>query len=428
MRVPPTESTASSSITPAVDGSAASSSEAAPGTWRDALFDRLARRTSSGRFIPEIDGLRFVSIALVVAFHLTLVSELASGAYVLRPPLGITDVRQAPEDLLFRVLIEGNFGVEVFFMISGFILALPFLTARAGRGPKVDLKRYYLRRLTRIEPPYLVTMSLLFVITTLLGEGVGVSHFLASAAYVNQFLLGEPSRLNSVAWSLEVEVQFYCLLPLLAMVLCSSKARVRRLALLTAAGLAIAMQLQGLRTEPRLATLLINYLPYFLAGWLLADIYLFEWDAKPTTSRRWDLVSLIGWPLLFTGLVAWPLSRVLVAPALVLSLGAAAFRGQRTRQLLRNRLVTTVGGMAYSIYLVHWPVLVWVERTTRSFRTDGTGALLLWSLGVYLPLVLVVSLALFILVERPCMDPLWPTRTAVRLRALAGTRGYRRGA
>lgn len=102
---------------------------------------------------------------------------------------------------------------------------------------------------------------------------------------------------------------------------------------------------------------------------------------------------------------------MILAPWLTMILVAAAFRGPITRRALRNRWVTVVGGMAYSIYLVHWPILLLLERATRPLRVAGAASAVTWTALLYLPVVLVASVTLFVLVERPCMDPMWASRT-----------------
>ena len=62
--------------------------------------------------------------------------------------------------------MEGGNGVAIFFMISGFILSLPFATLHFDKTTDkkpLNLKRYYLRRLVRLEPPYLIALIIFFI-------------------------------------------------------------------------------------------------------------------------------------------------------------------------------------------------------------------------------------------------------------------------
>ena len=93
------------------------------------------------RFIPQIDGLRFVAISSVALFH--VYAALERGAI--------------PPTLAFNTDLAKR-GVELFFAISGFILGVPFASHYLLNAPKVDPKRYFLRRLTRLEPPYFLSL------------------------------------------------------------------------------------------------------------------------------------------------------------------------------------------------------------------------------------------------------------------------------
>ncbi len=104
------------------------------------LLRRLLRVTTSGRIIPEIDGLRFLAISSVVLFHIYDSWRVRSGiAYVNHPAVS----------LLNHFLSLGWMGVDLFFILSGFILGLPFARAyilKEDSAPPIS--RFYLRRLT----------------------------------------------------------------------------------------------------------------------------------------------------------------------------------------------------------------------------------------------------------------------------------------
>ena len=341
--------------------------------WPDWL-KHLRRRTTSGRFIAEVDGLRFVAIALVVLFH---VHDYITTKF--RIPAG----NAANTDWFDRFAATGHYGVHLFFIISGFVLALPFAQHQLGGRPPVKLRAYFIRRLTRLEPPYIIAM-LGFAAARALTDAAHaplLPHLLASLGYVHNIVYGVGSTINVVAWSLEIEVQFYILAP--------------------AAWVPLSV---------------VGFLQFFLCGFLIADLFVTDWKGKPSHSMAWDVVSLIGWPLLA---LLWmqdaQYPAIFIALAFVLF--CAAFRGTITSRVLGIPAVATIGGMCYSIYLLHFPLISIIGRHT---LTIGSGSAqwvhLAIQTAIIVPPVLLVCGVYFALIERPCMERDWPQRLAARLR------------
>jgi peptidoglycan/LPS O-acetylase OafA/YrhL len=103
-------------------------------------FNRI---TTSGIFIPEIDGLRFIAISSVVLYHLNgFLSEKDLTSYKSNYFI----------NLIESVFKQGHIGVPLFFVISGFILGIPFAKHFINKEPKVIISEYFKRRLTRLEP------------------------------------------------------------------------------------------------------------------------------------------------------------------------------------------------------------------------------------------------------------------------------------
>ena len=110
--------------------------------------------------------------------------------------------------------------VEFFFVLSGFILALPFARHYIKFTKKVNLKSYFYRRLTRLEPPYIILMTVLcvaYVYSDRIQITEAINSFLASLVYSHNIIFNSPSFINVVAWSLEIEIQFYILVPILSL-------------------------------------------------------------------------------------------------------------------------------------------------------------------------------------------------------------------
>jgi len=160
---------------------------------------------------------------------------------------------------------------------------------------------------------------------------------------------------------------------------------------------------------------LLGQIQLFLAGLLLADLFLTEMP-RWKHDWRWDLLSLAGWPTLFLLSDRW---SGLWLPFLALALYLAALRGVVMYAAVRNRWIAVIGGMCYTIYLWHAPVLTFVGRTLDrvTFFVPPSYALMFLLQGIVkVAVVAVVCIPLFGRVERPCMDPKWPRKLADRLR------------
>jgi peptidoglycan/LPS O-acetylase OafA/YrhL len=369
---------------------------------------RLSRRTTSGRFLPEVDGLRFVAIGAVVLFHVS--------AYLVA-----TTAPAAEGDPAARLAGIGHYGVQVFFLVSGLVLALPFAAARLAGGPPVSLRAYFLRRLTRLEPPYLIALvagTLLLLVVGRHGPSVLLPHLAAHAGYVHNPIFGASSPVSSVAWSLEIEVQFYVAVPALAALFAIRSARARRGVIVLLAAVAIAIPwAYGVRRGDAYALTMPYQLPWFLAGFLVADLFVATWRTPSTRPLAWDAAGSLA----VAAALASALSGVLVPAALpVLSFVAvvAAFRGSVLRRFVSAPWIAAIGGTCYSIYLLHFMVVSAVGRSTASLGAGLPYVLhLALQAALIVPVVLLVSIAFYLLVEKPCMDPAWPRKAWAFVRA-----------
>jgi peptidoglycan/LPS O-acetylase OafA/YrhL len=371
---------------------------------------------TSGTWIPQIDGLRFVAITSVLLFHIFGQLQVRTGH-----PIAI----QPRYNLLAAMLGNGDRGVLLFFVISGYILARPFLRQHRLGGKSVRLSAYYLRRVTRLEPPYI--LALLLFSAGLMAAGASprflLPHLAASAVYLHGLIYRAVTPVDFVTWSLEIEIQFYLLAPLLGTVYLLRSTVVRRsllLALILAGG-AFYIFANG-HPDTIWRWTILGDLNYFLAGFLLADIVEGH-QQQPYRSFAWDVVSLAGWPIVFL------LPRVLPSnawlPLLILPLYLAAFYGPISNRFFRAPVVALVGGMCYSFYLMHMLIIAIVFKATRHLAVFHD-FLLNYTLQVITlgSAVLVFATLYYVLVERPCMDPQWPQKLWHRI---SGSPTYKHG-
>lgn len=152
---------------------------------------------------PSLDGLRAISIIIVILFH-----EVASGHITMN---FFTDVKWLmPITLL---LINGDLGVNVFFVISGFLITS--LLLKEEMNGKISLKNFYIRRTIRIFPAYYFLIFVYFVLSIFNLVEIDQASWISSLTYTKYLVFSEHDTVTGHFWSLSVEEHFYLLWPLL---------------------------------------------------------------------------------------------------------------------------------------------------------------------------------------------------------------------
>lgn len=398
-------------------------------------LDSFRRITSGTRYVPNIDGLRFLAIVPVVLFHL---NSRTWRAYT-------KESGSTQEIEWFTTLshwLGAKTGVELFFVISGFILAMPFLKASMDGERMPSLRRFFSRRLTRLEPPYVLATLGAFVFLALTTspdarrvfvEENGFSllqSFGASLFYLHGMLFQTLPTVIPVAWSLEIEFQFYVLAPLIFAMYLMTPGRLGKLVVGVLLLIALILSINLIQTQigALIRFLLLRYLHLFLLGMVLAQGFLNYRLLSAAAARSW------GWDVAFVlclGLlllseshltdyrsqtsVAWEVVRAMCMSVVFIG----AFLGLMASRLMCNRAVTTIGGMCYSIYLLHLPIQqVLVPKLVQWVDPENFFSALAWTSVITLPITLAICLAFFALVERPCMNPDWPAALIARFRRI----------
>lgn len=371
------------------------------------MLSRLKRkfsRVSSGKLITEIDGLRFFAILPVVAYH---ISETFRNK--LHPNI------VAEPSLLADALKNGGLGVQLFFAISGFILAKPYAESVLFGASAPSYGSYVKKRLLRLEPPYLIALTLkLFMLAVLAAQPGLVANWLVSALYLNSIIYGEPSKILVAAWSLEIELQFYLIAPFVARAYFQQSATVRR----GAAALVIFGGLVCSSIGGRLGYMLPGQMHFFAVGFLMLDFYLH----RSQRSRLFDagLVFAFVWLVWLRGEQGIHLVRSAGDVLVIAATFTACLWGARFNRVCSNGLLSTIGAMCYTIYLFHGPMIsLFMNRGSGKFAIGSSYTFnLLLQLVVVSAVVFAVSALLFVFLERPFMKRDWPSRFSGFVRGL----------
>ena len=373
---------------------------------------RFRRIISKGNFIPEIDGLRFIAIASVVLFHLNgFLLEKDTSSYNVKFDF----------DIINKILSVGHLGVPLFFAISGFILARPFAQMHINKGSKINIKNYFIRRVTRLEPPYILIMTILLLGAVYVAKTVslsdGILSYFSSITYTHNFFYGKGTLplLNAVAWSLEIEIQFYILMPLLANIFMIRKDNKRRT--VTIIFTLLFLILDFVESMPFIS--IINYLHYFLIGFLLADIYVYSNNSIKTIKYP-AVVSVLSFIIVwFIELIEPSSAMASLTFSIIQIIAMFVFYYlviiHRSIRLLANPLITNIGGMCYTIYLLHYPIISMFGNPLMKLNfSDNSLVNTLAYSSILLFVVMIFSALFFLLIERPCMDKNWYKRILKR--------------
>ena len=349
--------------------------------------------------IVALDGLRALAIAGVVLYHL-------------RPSR----------------LTGGFLGVTLFFTLSGYLATKSIMRATARDG--FSYPRYIGRRITRMMPPILVTIALAAIATYIAApsllpkvqqDALPSALFLSNWFYVFRNVsyfaaAGLPSPLTHL-WFCGVTVQFYLIWPLILMLLCS-RTRSRNTAIgVTVAFTLISAAAMALMFDPAADTSRVYYGTDARAAELLCGALaaiaaprlreiLSSNVPTPGTSKGISKVNVVS--------IVW-LAAVIVGALMLTGENPLLYRGgflllalltglliicvQNTecvvRRLLLAKPLVWLGQRSFSVYLVHYPLLLLMNPATRTTRIAW------WEQVLQLVVILAVAEVFYRLVERP---------------------------
>ena len=306
-----------------------------------------------------------------------------------------------------QTLWDGESAVILFFVLSGFVLTLPYV----GPAPKkIDTVPFLIRRLTRLYPAYWFAIALALVLRRYLYIPGGLdglmpwfsslwSSPLSPSALLKYFALIAPGfksmDLDPSIWSLAVEVKVSLLFPLVLFLVQRTKRAPYALFVLAAI----------------LTASLFGFMGNFLA--FLSGSYLAKYRTQVVAfigSSRWLRAALLLVAILtygaFWSMPGLPMPRHTAANVLGASLFLALFLGSRSLKAMGTWLpVWFLGEVSYSFYLTHLPILLAVT----SWLYPRTGSVLL-SAAVSLLLSLALSWLVYRAIEVPCQN--WGRSTA----------------
>jgi peptidoglycan/LPS O-acetylase OafA/YrhL len=372
--------------------------------------------------IPAIEGLRGVAVLWVMVFHYVVVRD---GKF---DDAFIGFVRDWPAlDVFVR---NGYLGVDLFFLITGFLLTLPWFRHADAGLPAPDWRSFYARRARRILPAYYVQLVFLFFIVLPLiypriwiqSTPFVVGNLGAHVTFLHYTtpLTSSSMTVNGALWTLAIEVQYYLLLPLVAPLFVRWPARSLVTAFFIASGwrwlawhdldlivdLFMKLGAKAQITEKEARHLLATQFPawalHFALGivlgrtWMLRRARVIEGIARfvpvvVAVGSAWGLCAILRQGTALLGDMGWAAFPIVIA----VGFGAVvSWPSAWLSRVVANRALAWVGKVSYSAYLYHLPVLLLFN-----YLLPGFGAMT--AFGLWVAVVLGVSAVSFRFVEKP---------------------------
>jgi peptidoglycan/LPS O-acetylase OafA/YrhL len=320
----------------------------------------------SAGYFPFLDGIRAICVAAVIYFHL-------------------------PETKPSWVV--GELGVDVFFVLSGFLITTLLLREHQKFG-SISLKGFYVRRAFRILPVYLGVLLLYVPVIRLSHDWQRWKEFLIALPYfltfTQEYRPDAAGNLYGQTWSLGCEEKFYLVWPLFALILLSM--RRRRWMALTAAGMAVLLMPPP--TARAYGALLFGAVLGVLLDRTCRNRFQLEFFRIPT----WVACLLVA--LTYALHITGHLSFLGFSAAVTLLVGTLVLRQSILRRLLGMRWMVILGQRSYAMYLLHALALAATVKVLQRLHLDTWYIALLSTFAAsYLGAVV-----LYHLVEKPCME------------------------
>lgn len=393
----------------------------------------IERQTTSGLYLDTLTGVRAVAVLWTLLLHLWGIT--GGGALEIPLPFGAhLGIR--------NLAASGEWGVRIFFVLSGFLLSLPYLSRRSDEHFWQRTKTFWARRAVRILPAY---YALLVVMLYLCLFGYAklpsTTYMLGHVLFINSWWMEPPIR--GVFWSLPVEVCFYLVLPFLIVLLRPGRWVWLFVGAFAAAFLfRVVLRHYALAGHPHLWELSYFFAgqsEYFVAGMLAAYCFV---SRRPTGAMgdtflaAATLLIAIELQLFFVHperlIAKFEEIHYAFTPIIALTLGlfllGAAAGGRVARWILGSKFMVFTGTISFSLYLWHTVFLDAFEHAQLLQGLTQWNRFAVASLYL-LPPIAVVSIASYWLIEVPFLrirhhagdsSAGWIARNPVRALAWAG--------
>ena len=343
------------------------------------------------KYFPHIDGLRCAAVISVILFHLDI--NWFDGGFV---------------------------GVDVFFVISGFLIT-SIIVKEIQSTQNFSFKKFYIRRARRLLPALFSIFAICLVVALLLYSserlydlGVELIFSVISAANFlfwiksGYFDTGADSKLLLHMWSLSVEEQFYIFWPFLLVVLYKRFSR-KIIFILGVVAFVVSLSVNIILSNIEISLIrnqsemMFYLMPFRVYEFLIGAFGVWAFNRMPKNKFCCEMMFWLGATAIvysvtqYSSAMKFPYYSALLPciGTLFMILSRGSFAG---KIFLENKLVVFIGLISYTLYLVHWPVIVFYKY----FRLAELSSL---DKVVVAIITLCLTLTIYFYIEKPLRKP-----------------------
>ena len=308
---------------------------------------------SKGFYRKDIQGLRALAILSVIFFHTN--KEWLPGGFI---------------------------GVDIFLVISGFLITSIILKQKKENA--FSFRQFFFNRVKRIVPAYFFLLSIVAIFSAILltstdykffKDSLEHSLYFTSNQYFADFGNYFAPNANELplihTWSLAVEMQFYLLLPFLVMLLPSKYLKATVVILILTLTLYSSYEVFVDDDKQKIYFSLLARIPEFLIG---------SWLALNSSGKKWDtatsnLLAAIGLLCIAVSFIYIDESKafpgIMALPACIGTALIIAAQNSFINTLFSKSILVWIGGLSYSLYLWHWPILAGLRYYSGEYELNG---------------------------------------------------------
>jgi peptidoglycan/LPS O-acetylase OafA/YrhL len=358
--------------------------------------------------IAKFDVLRGISIILVFSYHSFICVGLLGKLPINFPRtdyfIDFEILNLTQWFVLCSPLFYGGGGVQIFLLISGFLIHYSFLK---GNEPKLNIGTFFSRRFWRIYPPYLLAL-LVFILCTNSYSNVFrfpmINYIWSHLTMTHNLWDDHFFQINSSFWSLALECQLYLIYPLVLWLRGKFSIKTVLYISIIVYGLAVFIEFFYIKNSIAWSLSLPKSWVIWVLGAFLAERFKNQNPIFKKINNAILLLLIVLFILLMWSNISQYFFHFFVAVLGAILIEKYLYRPVKSLNLF-EKMLTTIGLCSYSMYLFHQPLLEPLYKMISVLGlSNKSGAFVLVDMGIIFSIVFCLSYTLYLFIELPSVD------------------------